>query len=170
MGYWPGIDAALHFSQDIFPRIREVIPDSALWIVGSNPAPDVRALDGASIHVTGRVESVIPYYEQSSVCVVPLRAGTGTRLKILEAMALGRPVVSTRVGCEGLDVTHGEHLLIADDPEDFAQHVLHLFQDDALYDRVTANAREHVMACYDWDVIVKRQLAIYAELAGQPGN
>jgi sugar transferase (PEP-CTERM/EpsH1 system associated) len=166
MGYWPGIDAALYFSHNIFPRIREVIPDAALWIVGSNPAPDVMALDGARIHVTGRVESVIPYYEQSSVCVVPLRAGTGTRLKILEAMALGRPVVSTRVGCEGLDVTHGEHLLIADDPDDFAQHVIRLLQDDALYNRVTANAREHVMARYDWDVIVKRQLAIYAELAG----
>ena len=167
MAYWPGIDAALYFSREILPQIRKTFPDVTFWVVGSNPVSEVMALDGAHIHVTGRVESVIPYYERSSVCVVPLRAGTGTRLKILEAMALGRPVVSTSAGCEGLDVIAGEHLLVADNPVDFAKATIRLLEDRELYDRLTACARELVVSRYDWNVIAKRQMEIYTALAEQ---
>ena len=121
MGYQPCVDAVRYFCNDILPRIRRELPAIELWIVGDGAPAEVRALTANGVNVTGRVGDVVPYYAQCSVCIVPLRAGGGTRLKILEAMALGRPVVSTTIGCEGLEVRDGEHLLIADSPERFAE-------------------------------------------------
>ena len=120
MGYSPCVDAMLYFCREIFPLIRQAVSGVELWIVGKEPLPEVLRLNSDGVHVTGQVEDVIPYYKQSAVCVVPLRSGGGTRLKILEAMALGRPVVSTTIGCEGLEVVDGQHLLIADKPANFA--------------------------------------------------
>ena len=138
MGYPPGADAAVYFCREILPLIRRQMSATELWIVGRTPRPEVRQLNGSGVHVTGQVDDVLPYYRQSAVCVVPLRAGGGTRLKILEAMALGRPVVSTAVGCEGLDVVDGEHLLIADNPQQFAEKTLRLLTDRQLYRRLAA--------------------------------
>jgi glycosyltransferase involved in cell wall biosynthesis len=109
----------------------------------------------------------VPYYQKSAVAVVPLRAGGGTRLKILEAMALGRPVVSTTIGCEGLDVRDGEHLFIADGPEAFASKTMQLIMDAGLYSRIVKNARDLVVNHYDWDAIAEHLLQIYDDLAGQ---
>jgi glycosyltransferase involved in cell wall biosynthesis len=107
---------------------------------------------------------VLPYYRRSSLCVVPLRAGGGTRLKILEAMALGRPVISTTIGCEGLDVVDDEHLLIADDPEQFARKIGCVLRDEVLYQRLTRQARQLVVTHYDWDILAERLMQIYAAL------
>jgi len=136
-----------------------------MWIVGINPSTEVRDLDGNGIHVTGRVEDVRPYYRRSTVCVVPLRAGGGTRLKILEAMALGRPVVSTSIGCEGLDVVDGEHLFIADRPEEFADRTIRLLTDEALRRSITSRARAMVVSRYDWDIIAKQLMQVYTDVA-----
>jgi len=95
-----------------------------------------------------------------------LRAGGGTRLKILEAMALGRAVVSTTVGCEGLDVIDGEHLLIADSPEQFAEKTVRLLTDGALYQRIATKARQLVVTRYDWDAIARQLMQVYAEMVG----
>jgi glycosyltransferase involved in cell wall biosynthesis len=95
---------------------------------------------------------------------VPLRAGGGTRLKILEAMALGRPVVSTAIGCEGLDVIDGEHLFIADNHEQFVKKTVLLLTDEALRQRITSNARRLVETDYDWDVIANKLVQIYSEI------
>jgi glycosyltransferase involved in cell wall biosynthesis len=165
MGYPPCADAALYFCEQIFPIIHKTENTSEFWVVGRDPRPEVLELNNDRIHVTGRVEDVIPYYLQSSICVVPLRAGGGTRLKILEAMALGRPVVSTTIGCEGLNVENGKHLLIADSPAEFAQQTIRLFQDRHLYQRISANGRRLVETQYGWDQIAKKLMDVYSELS-----
>jgi glycosyltransferase involved in cell wall biosynthesis len=164
MNYVANFDAVLYFCSEILPRIRRVVSEVEVWVVGADPPPEVRRLSGDGVHVTGRVDDVVPYYRRSSVCVVPLRAGGGTRLKILEAMALGRPVVSTTIGCEGLDVVDGEHLLIADSPEQFADKTVRLLTDRASYQRITTKARQLVVDRYDWDVVARQLLEIYSEM------
>lgn len=167
MSYTPNVDAVMYFCHEMLPRIRQRIGDVEMWIVGKDPTLEVRQLSGNGIHVTGRVDDVVPYYRRSTVCVVPLRAGSGTRLKILESMALGRPVVSTSIGCEGLDVLDGEHLLIADSPEEFVEKTVSLLTDRALCQRIATNARQLVVSRYDWDVIAEQLVQIYAEVSAQ---
>jgi sugar transferase (PEP-CTERM/EpsH1 system associated) len=164
MGYPPCVDAVLYFCREIFPRIRQTMSAAELWIVGRDPRPEVLELNGNGVHVTGRVEDVVPYYRQSAVCVVPLRAGGGTRLKILEAMALGRPVVSTTIGCEGLDVVDGEHLLIADNPAQFAEKTVRLLTERQLYQHIATEGRKLVVTKYDWNIIADRIMQTYTEL------
>jgi polysaccharide biosynthesis protein PslH len=165
MGYPPNVDAIAFFCRMILPHIRQVIADVQVWVVGIDPAPEVWQLSGNGVHVTGRVDDLHPYYSRSAACVIPLRGGGGTRLKILEAMALGRPVVSTSIGCEGLDVVDGEQILIADAPEEFAQKTVQLLTDAALRQRIATNARELVTTLYDWDVLTARLVQVYAEVA-----
>jgi sugar transferase (PEP-CTERM/EpsH1 system associated) len=167
MSYAPCADAVLYFYKEIFPRVRQKMGEVQLWIVGANPPPEVTRLSGNGVYVTGRVEDVLPYYRRSAVCIVPLRAGGGTRLKILEAMALGRPVVSTTIGCEGLDVVDEQHILIADTAEQFAEKTIRLITDKTLYQQLIKEARELVKVKYDWDIITGRLLNIYDELTSQ---
>ena len=167
MGYQPNVDAVVYFCREVLPLIRENVREAKLWIVGINPAEAVRRLDGDCVVVTGAVPDVVPYYRRASVCVVPLRAGSGTRLKIMEAMALGRPVVSTSKGCEGLDVVDGEHIRIADDSASFAKRTTELLEDNQLRARLAMKAREFVATSYDWDVISKRLVGDYVDLIKQ---
>jgi glycosyltransferase involved in cell wall biosynthesis len=167
LDYPPGSDAALYFCNQILPHINGAIGNVQVWIVGANPPPEVNKLSEKGVHVTGRVKEVLPYYKQSTACIVPLRAGGGTRLKILEAMALGRPVISTSIGCEGLGVVDGKHLLIADTPEQFAEKTVHLLTDKLLYNRIVAEARQLVVARYDWDAIAEKLMALYIELTAR---
>jgi len=162
MGYAPCVDAIIYFCQQILPRVESVLGTVEVWIVGASPSPEVLALANKSVHVTGQVKDVVPYYERSAISIVPLRAGGGTRLKILEAMALGRPVVSTSIGCEGLDVIDGEQLLIADTPEKFSEGVIRLLTDKNLYQKMTADARQFVETRYDWNLIVRKLLDVYS--------
>jgi polysaccharide biosynthesis protein PslH len=162
MNYSACVDAAIFFHREILPQIRRQQPDVELWFVGRDPAPEVQRLASDTVHVTGWVESVEPFYRRSRVCIVPLRAGGGTRLKILEAMALGRPVVSTAKGCEGISVIDGEHLFIADTPEEFADKTLHLLEDPGLRQKMVQNARNLVTTNYDWDAIAHDLLHHYA--------
>jgi glycosyltransferase involved in cell wall biosynthesis len=164
MSYAPCIDAVAYLCDQILPHIRRELSGVELWIVGADPTPEVSALNRDGIHVTGRVKDVVPYYRRSAVSVVPLRAGGGTRLKILEAMALGRPVVSTSIGCVGLDVVDGEHLLVADNPKQFSDQVVRLLSDRTLYERIRTNARQLVVNRYDWDIIVGQLLDAYYEI------
>ena len=164
MAYPPCVDAVLHFWRESFPLIRREIDPLEFWVVGADPHQAVRDLDGNGVHVTGRVADVIPFYRQSAVCVVPLRAGGGTRLKILEAMALGRPVVSTSIGCEGLDVVDGQHLFIADTPDQFAEKTVRLLRDRQTYQQMAANARRLVETRYGWDKIGERLVNVYQDV------
>jgi sugar transferase (PEP-CTERM/EpsH1 system associated) len=163
MSYGPCVDAAIYFCNQILPRIRQAVSCVELWIVGAGPTPEVSALSSDVVHVTGRVDSVLPYYKKSAISVVPLRAGGGTRLKILESMALGRPVVSTSIGCEGIDAIDSEHLLVADSPEQFSMQVIRLLTDRRLYESISTNARRLVVDRYDWDIIASQLLDVYQE-------
>lgn len=162
MSYMPNIDAVLYFARCILPLIQRRIPGTRLVVVGKSPPESIRRLASRSdVVVTGSVPDVQPYYAASAVSVVPLRAGSGTRLKILEAMALGRPVVSTPVGSEGLEVVDGQHLLLADEPEAFADRVVALLEGSALCADITARARSLVEERYSWPVLGERLMAVY---------
>ena len=165
MLYRPCADAAIWLVQDILPRLRARVPDLQVWIVGRGPTPDVLSLAGAGVHIVGTVSDVTPWYQRATVAAVPLRAGGGSRLKILEAMALGRAVVSTTLGAEGLHVRDSENIVLADDAEAFANATLALLRDGALRTRLVKNARSLVEREYDWNDIVKLQLGIYDQLA-----
>ncbi|MDX9863695.1 MAG: glycosyltransferase family 4 protein [Anaerolineaceae bacterium] len=164
MGYRPNVDAVTFFCEDILPLIRAEVPDVEFWIVGNSPPPEVETLANDHVHVTGRVEDVRPYYQDSTVCVIPLRAGGGTRLKILESMALGRPVVSTSIGAEGIDITDGENILLGDDPHTFANQTILLLQDKGKRQTIRDQARQFVVDHYDWDSITTRLLKAFEEL------
>ncbi|MBN1427333.1 MAG: glycosyltransferase [Anaerolineae bacterium] len=166
MNYLPNSDAAVYFCREILPFIHQTLPEVEVWIVGTSPRPEVEALADDKVHVTGAVEEVESYYERSTVCIMPLRAGGGARLKILEAMALGRPVVTTSIGCEGQDVLDGTHVLIGDTPGTFAEHVIRLLTDASLRRRLAIQARALVIEQYDWDISARRLSEIYAGLIG----
>ncbi len=165
MNYLPNIDAMELFCQQILPLVKKSIPDVKLTIVGLNPVPKVMALAGDGITVIKNARDLVPHYQQSAVSVVPLRGGGGTRLKILESMALGRPVVSTTIGCEGLEVHDGEHLFIADDPLSFANRIIKLLKDSDTRKGMIKRGRLLVEKVYDWDVIAKKLLKVYSSLA-----
>lgn len=146
MNYPPNADGADYLVGDILPRLRAALSKPLrLWIVGFNPPPQVVALgEAADVTVTGAVESTEPYYQRARVTLVPLRFGGGTRIKILESMAYGRPVVSTSLGAEGLAVTDGQDILLADTPQAFTQAVARLLDDPALWARLVTNGRRLV--------------------------
>jgi glycosyltransferase involved in cell wall biosynthesis len=163
--YWPNLDGLLFFLSHIFPLIQQEIRDVRLFIVGLNPPRHVLQLnDDRTIFVKANVPSIEHYYRQATVSVVPLRAGGGTRIKILEAFALGRPVVSTSLGSEGLDVINGKHLLIADDPHAFAKSCIDLLRTPRLCQDLIVNARELVKQNYTWDSVQSRVEHLAREL------
>ncbi len=168
MSYPPNADAMLYFCQKTLPLIRKKIPDVNLLIVGQNPPQEIHKLAAeGNILVTGEVSDLKPYYEQAQVVIVPLRAGGGTRLKILEAMAFGRPVVSTKLGCEGLCLKNDEHILIADDPPEFSKYVIQLLKNVETRSRLANNARQLIEAKYDWRMVGRKLASVYDALREQ---
>ena len=153
MDWLPNEDAMLYFCGGILPHIRAEEPDVRLTIVGRAPTPAVQKLAEAGVHVTGRVDDVRPYLSEATAYIVPLRIGGGTRLKIFEAMAMGKAVVSTSVGAEGLPVASGEHLLVADEPRTFARAVVDLLRDPDRRQRLESAARALVLERYDWSAV-----------------
>jgi len=155
--YSANYDAMQYFLAEIYPRIRQQVPEVSLTITGSlrNVNPSGLSLY-ESVHLSGYVDDIRPLVTGSAVCVVPIRQGGGTRIKILEAMALGTPVVTTHKGAEGLEVTPGENVLLADDPEEFAAQVVRLLREPALRTCLTQNARQLVEEKYDWGRIGQR--------------
>jgi sugar transferase (PEP-CTERM/EpsH1 system associated) len=154
MDWLPNEDAMLFFSRDILPKIRAEVPNVQLAIVGRAPTPAVKQLgEQPGVNVTGRVDDVRPSMRDAAVYVVPLRIGGGTRLKIFEAMAMGKAVVSTTVGAEGLPVVNGEHVVLADDPTAFARAVVDLLRDAPRRRQLEAAARTLVVEKYDWSAV-----------------
>ncbi len=130
MDWLPNEDGVRHFVRHSWPSIRHAVPEASFQVVGRNPPPAVVALSGRDgIEVVGTVPDVRPHLAEAAVTVVPLRVGGGTRLKIFEAMAMGKPVISTSIGAEGLPVEHGRHLILVDDPSEFAAAVTSLLAD-----------------------------------------
>lgn len=165
MDWYPNEDAVAFFADDILPGIRSEVSDVRFSIVGGNPSARVQKLaERDGVIVTGRVPEIKPYFAEATVFVVPLRIGSGTRLKILEALAMGKAIVSTSVGAEGLDLTDGEEIFIADTPEPFAEAVARLLTDPALRRRIGENGRARVEKDYDWRSIGEKLHQRYTEI------
>lgn len=152
MDWVPNVDGMLYFVEQVWPRITAEIPECRLDIVGRRPTKSILALPQRypGITVTGTVPDVRPYLWRSKVSIVPLRIGGGTRLKIFESMAASKPVVSTTVGAEGLPLVSGESILLADDPEMFAQSCVRLLQDASLRDSIARTGRGLVASEFSW--------------------
>lgn len=165
--YHPNIDGIFYFIAEILPLIKKEIPAAKFYIVGQSPPPQVRALASDSVIVTGFVEDIKQYYLSSAVAVSPIRFGAGTLNKILEPLALGVPVVATSMGTEGLDVTNGREILIADRPHAFARHVIRVMKDPAYRESLGQQGMARVQRLYDWDAIVNSLEQVYQELADQ---
>jgi sugar transferase (PEP-CTERM/EpsH1 system associated) len=162
MDFRPNIDAVTWFCQAILPRIKKEVFHVHFYIVGKSPPPEVRRLgDNPAVTVTGYVEDIRPYIAQSLIYVVPMRMGSGTKLKVLQAMAMGTPVIATSTGAEGIEVTPGEDILIADEPADFAQQVIGLLNDAPLRQRLAQRGRQLMEAQYDWTSIAPRLEQVY---------
>ncbi len=149
------------------PRLRAAHPGLRLGLVGGRPPARVRALAGDGVTLHPMVPSVLPYYRGARLSVVPLRSGSGTRIKILEAAAVGTPQVSTSLGAEGLAVRDGEHLLIADGAEAFADACLRALADPAAAAARAARARTLVQEVYAWDAVGRSLLAALERVAGR---
>ena len=152
MDWLPNEDAMLFFCRDILPLVRAEAPETTLTIAGRAPTPAVKRLadDYAGVRVTGRVDDVRPFVREAAVYIVPLRIGGGTRLKIFEAMAMGKAVVSTSIGAEGLPIADGTHAMLADGPTAFARAILGLMRDPDRRASLEAAARALVVERYDW--------------------
>jgi polysaccharide biosynthesis protein PslH len=157
LNYFPNKEGLEWFYNKVLPIIQKELPDIVLTVVGNkSDTMDYKFLqDNPNIALHINVESVVPYYLQSSVAIVPLLSGSGTRLKVLEAMSMGSPVVSTDLGAEGLNFVQGKHLLIAANPEEFANHVLNLLRDKFLFNTIRYQAFEYVKETYDWTILGK---------------
>ena len=154
MDWEPNIDAVSYFCEEIFPRVRSGFPDAIFQIVGRNPHPKVKRLASESVQVTGTVFSVSEYLRDATVAVVPLRIGGGTRLKIFEAMAMGKAMVSTSIGAEGLDVLNERDIFLADTPPAFADAILLLLRDQAVRRRLE-EAAVRLARQHDWSRITQ---------------
>jgi glycosyltransferase involved in cell wall biosynthesis len=154
MAYHANVKAAVDFAHNVWPAIRERFPEWRLTLAGMDPAPAVLALGGeANVEVTGTVADIRPFYSEAIAAIVPLRVGGGTRLKILEAMAAGVPVVSTPLGAEGLAVSPGADILIAKKDEDWLPQLSALSSGGDLWNRLAEAGRRLVAARYDWETL-----------------
>lgn len=165
LSYEPNADALRHLVRDVLPLVHREQPDLDLVVVGRGASSELAALADGRVRFAGGVPDVRPFVAGAAISVVPLRAGSGTRLKILEAMALGRPVVSTSVGAEGLDLVDGTHALIADGAEAFAAAILSLLSAPGRADEMGRAGRRLVESRYAWSVIGKQLTGHYEDLA-----
>ena len=164
MSYRPNVDAVKFFVREVMPRIVAAIPNVKFTIVGLDAQHNVGFLAGPHVEIASDVPDVRPYIQRASVVAVPLRMGSGTRLKVLDALAMGKPMVSTRVGCEGIAVENGKHLLIEDDPDRFADAVIRLLSDAAQSQSLGAAGRQLVEARYSWASISRSLAEFHAQV------
>ena len=155
MDWLPNEDGIFYFANEILPLIRRRVPDVTLCVVGRKPSGRLQNLAARvpNIQLTGWVEDVRPYLAQSAVCIVPLRIGGGTRLKIFEAMSMAKAVVSTSIGAEGLPVNKNQHILLADDPASFAESTVRLLLDTSQRGQIGQAARHLVEENYSWATV-----------------
>jgi sugar transferase (PEP-CTERM/EpsH1 system associated) len=161
LDYRPNVDGVEFLLQHVLPILREIQPGVRVTVVGAGPESTLRTFRRAGIEVTGRVSDVRPYLAKAAVAVVPLRIGGGTRLKVIEALAMGKAVVSTTLGCEGLDVRHGEHVLLADSANAFAASVARLLADHTEARRLGSAGRALVVDRYSWTHSGQQLEALY---------
>ena len=157
MDWFPNEDAVLYFTEETYAKIKVEIPDVTFTVVGRSPSKKVMDLQevDSTIHVTGTVEDIRPHVTSATAMVVPLRIAGGTRIKIFEGMAMGIPIVSTRIGAEGLPVVHNSNILLADTPEDFSRETIRLLKNPSKAKEILTSALEMVKNHYSWDSVAK---------------
>jgi sugar transferase (PEP-CTERM/EpsH1 system associated) len=171
MRYRPNLDAVQYFVREVLPLLQRVRPGVRLTVVGSDVPAELARLAGPSVVITGRVPDVRPYLAAAAAVVVPLRMGGGTRLKVLEALAMGRAVVSTSIGCEGLRTEDGVHLLTADDPRSLAERILLVLSTPSLAEELGRRGRLLVEASYGWEMVVDGLRDFHQRVLGRrPGT
>jgi len=165
MSFMPNVKAALYFADEVLPLITAGYPKLRWYVVGTNPTSAILALkEHPNVVVTGTVDSVASYINRAQVVINPMISGSGIKNKVLEAMSLARPVVSTSLGVDGIACANGEHVLIADEPRDFADAVLHLLTDETARQRL-ANAARHLVATqYTWTQTAKQYKSLFDRL------
>lgn len=157
MSFPPNVDAVMYFYREIFPLVRVGVPDVRLLVVGKSPYESIKKLgEDENVVVTGYIEDTRKYIAMADVVICPMRIGGGIKNKILEAMSLGRAVVSTSIGAEGINVTSGENILIADTPAEFADSTIKMLNDSSFRERMIRNARELINEHYTWDECSKK--------------
>jgi glycosyltransferase involved in cell wall biosynthesis len=166
LGYWPNVEAVRWFATDVLPHIRRTIPAAEFRVVGrhSESVRPLGALPGVTI--VGDVDSLQPELQRTDASVVPIRSGAGTRLKVVEAMANRLPIVSTTIGCEGIDVTDREHLLVADDAESFAAACVEIVTDADVRAALIERAEERYLEHYQWSSIRADVARLARDVAG----
>jgi hypothetical protein len=172
MGYAPNEDAALHFVEDIFPLVKARRPEVQFWIVGSEPSERVKALTRIpGIHVTGKVDDVRPYVRSATVFVCPLRVGSGVKNKILAAMAMQKATVATSMSIDGLDLADNREVLLADEPQAFAEKVVRLLTDQKAVQQLGVNGLVRVQGQYSWAAMGRElETAIQSVMASRNGR
>jgi glycosyltransferase involved in cell wall biosynthesis len=165
MGYRPNVDAAIWFADQVLAKVRARVPDARLFVVGSQPHRRLDALrDRDDVEITGWVPDVKPFLHAAAVYVAPLRMGSGTRLKLLQALAAGLAVVSTPIGAQGLHVTNGVELRLATAANDFAQAVIDLLEHPTWRETLGQAGAQYVQTYYDWSVIAPKLLEVYDQI------
>ncbi len=167
MKYVPNYDGVRYFIGEILPAVVAKVPRVKLLVVGAEPPARLKAMQSGRVIFTDRVDDVRPWVRRGTVNIVPLRMGGGTRLKILESFSMNIPVVATPIGAEGIEAVHGESIMIAEQPAEFADAVVRLLGDAALRKRITANARELMRERYEWSVIGERLGEAYGVATGR---
>lgn len=159
MSFGPSVDAVVYLCGEILPKIRSQVPGVKLFVVGRNPTEEVRQLERADVIVTGSVDDVRPYLDRASVFVCPMRKGAGIKNKLLQAWAMAKPVVATSIAAAGLNAYQGHNMLIADEPDEFAAHVISLLRSPIERKNFGLRGRESVLRDYTWN----RQVRILEE-------
>jgi glycosyltransferase involved in cell wall biosynthesis len=164
--YPPNVDGALWLAQDIFSLVQQRIPQARLMLVGNNPPANLIGLASDAIHIPGYVPDLRPYLQQALIFVSPLRFGAGIKNKVLEAMAMQKPVVATPLSCDGIGLTEGEHVLYGTSADELASAVIRLIQDGALRQRMAQANRQWIEAHYTWQRVADQYEALYQEVIG----
>jgi polysaccharide biosynthesis protein PslH len=169
LSYRPNFEGIRYFIDQVLPRVRRAKPNASLTVVGYGSPKDLAQLAAPGVTLTGWVDDVRPYLARAAIVVVPIRMGGGTRLKVVEALSMARPVVSTALGCEGIDVEPGRHLLVADQPEELASAVCRLLDDPALGARLGSAGRDLVVERYSWQRAGQRLCDLHRQLVPAAG-
>jgi glycosyltransferase involved in cell wall biosynthesis len=164
MNYYPNENAVLFFLDEVLPLVLSRCPGARIFVVGANPSRQILARSSDHVIVTGYVDDVRSYVARAEVSAVPILIGGGTRLKVLESMAMKKAIVTTTIGCEGINLVHEESALFADTPKDFASAILRLFTDPLLRDRLAEQAYKNVIQEYGWEAIGARLDRVYRML------
>jgi glycosyltransferase involved in cell wall biosynthesis len=156
-------DGLMAFARDVWPKLRDLYQDATLDVIGSHPPPELLAMaqSDARLRVHGFVPDIRPYFSEAGLALCPVRDGGGTRIKVLDALAMGVPLVATSIGCEGLDVSDGRHVLIADSSAEFLQQIRRVFENPVLAAHLASEGRALVTERYSWDFQANQLLQVY---------